>query len=122
MGTGTLEARTKAILSPRISGRLTEVSADQGDEVEAGRVMMRLDDSELKQQVEMAKVSIAAAKAALNRFEADKTLSLRGLKPATDLRVKTGQGFDELKLLFPGFCGVFFDQTRCAGLAGFECG
>jgi hypothetical protein len=49
-------------------------------------------------------------------------VSLRGLKPATDLRVKTGQGFDELKLLFPGFCGVFFDQTRCAGLAGFECG
>ena len=47
-------------------------------------------------------------------------LSLRGLKPATDLRVKTGQGFDELKLLFPGFSGVFFDQTRCAGLAGFE--
>lgn len=73
MGTGTLEARTKAILSPKISGRLIEVSADQGDKVEAGRVIMRLDDIELKQQVEMAKVSIAAAKAALNRFEADKT-------------------------------------------------
>lgn len=73
MGTGTLEARTKAILSPKISGRLIEVSADLGDEVDAGRVIMRLDDIELKQQVEMAKVSIAAAKAALNRFEADKT-------------------------------------------------
>ena len=73
MGTGTLEARTKAILSPKISGRLIEVSADQGDEVEVGRVIMRLDDIELKQQVEMAKVSISAAKAALNRFEADKT-------------------------------------------------
>jgi RND family efflux transporter MFP subunit len=72
MGTGTLEARTKAILSPKISGRLVEVSADQGDEIEAGRVIMRLDDIELKQQVEMAKVSISAAKAALNRFEADK--------------------------------------------------
>ena len=46
MGTGTLEARTKAILSPKISGRLVEVSADQGDEIEAGRVIMRLDDIE----------------------------------------------------------------------------
>lgn len=58
MGTGTLlERRTKAILSPKISGRLVEVSADQGDEVEAGRPVMRLDDSELKQQVDMEQFS-----------------------------------------------------------------
>jgi hypothetical protein len=38
------------------------------------------------------------------------------------LRGKTGQGFDELKLLFTVLSGVFFDQTRCAGFAGFECG
>jgi HlyD family secretion protein len=73
MGTGTLEARQKAIISPKISGRLLEVLADQGEEVEAGRLLFRLDDSELKQQVEMAQLSIAAAKAALDRFEADRT-------------------------------------------------
>lgn len=73
MGTGTLEARQKAIISPKISGRLLEVLTDQGEEVDAGQVLFRLDDSELKQQVEMAQLSIAAAKAATDRFEADKT-------------------------------------------------
>jgi hypothetical protein len=50
------------------------------------------------------------------------TVSLRGLKPASDLRVKTGQGFDEWVALFAGFSGGLFDLTRCAGLAGFGSG
>ena len=50
------------------------------------------------------------------------TLSLRGLKPASDLRVKTGQGFDEWDVLFAGFSGGLFGLSRCAGLAGFGSG
>lgn len=49
-------------------------------------------------------------------------LSLRGLKPATDLRVKTGQGLDGWVALFAGFSSGLFDRTRCAGLAGFGSG
>ncbi|HRA88680.1 MAG TPA: efflux RND transporter periplasmic adaptor subunit, partial [Planctomycetaceae bacterium] len=73
MGTGTLEARLKAIISSRISGRIVEVSADLGDKIATGDPLIRLDDGELKQQVEMAKVSVSAAKAALDRFQADKS-------------------------------------------------
>jgi hypothetical protein len=47
-------------------------------------------------------------------------VSLCGLKPASDLRVKTGQGFDERVALFAGFSIGSFDRTRCAGLAGFD--
>ena len=71
MGTGTLEAKQKAIISPKISGRLHEVRVDQGDTVQVGDILFQLDDTELKQQVEMANVGVAAAKAGLNRFEAD---------------------------------------------------
>ena len=83
MGTGTLEARRKATLSPRIAGRITEISADQGDQVEAGEPLIRLDDEELLQQVEVAKASIEAAAAAIGRFEAERSQAAAILKQAT---------------------------------------
>lgn len=71
MGTGTLEARVKATISPKISGRIVEVLVDQGDRVEAGQVLVRLDDSDLRQQVEVAESSLGAAQAAVERQAAD---------------------------------------------------
>ncbi len=82
MGTGTLEAKQKAIVSPKISGRLQEVRVDQGDTVQAGDVLFQLDDTELNQQVEMAKVGVTAAKAGLNRFEADQNQAQAVFKQA----------------------------------------
>lgn len=44
MGTGTLEARVKTTISPRIQERLAEVLVDQNDRVETGQLLARLDD------------------------------------------------------------------------------
>ena len=63
MGTGTLEARVKTTISPRIQERLAEVLVDQGDAVKAGQLLARLDDGELKMQVEVAEAARAAASA-----------------------------------------------------------
>ena len=71
MGTGTLEARVQTTMSSKISGRVSELLADQGDEVQEGQVLLRLDDSELKQQVEIARSALAAANASVERVEAD---------------------------------------------------
>ncbi len=71
MGTGTLEARVQAIVSSKISGRVSELLADQGDEVQEGQVLLRLDDSELKQQVEIARSALAASNASVERVEAE---------------------------------------------------
>lgn len=71
MGTGTLEARVSATISPKISGRIVEVLVDQGDRVTAGQVLFRLDDRDLKRQVEVAESAFAAAKAAVGRQEAE---------------------------------------------------
>ena len=71
MGTGTLEARLQTIVSSKIPGRIYEMLVDEGDEVKADQVLLRLDDSELSQQVEIARSSVAAATASVERVEAE---------------------------------------------------
>ena len=71
MGTGTLEARVQTTVSSKIAGRIVQLLADQGDRVAAGQVLVRLDDSELVQQVEIARSALAAAKATVERVETD---------------------------------------------------
>lgn len=73
MGTGTLEARVKASISPKIAGLLTQVLVDQGDRVKKGQLLATLDDRDLLAQVEVYKAEIAAVKAALERSAADIT-------------------------------------------------
>ena len=63
MGTGTLEARVKTTISPRIQERLAEVLVDQGDTVKAGQLLARLDDAESKMQVDIAEAALAGGEA-----------------------------------------------------------
>jgi RND family efflux transporter MFP subunit len=71
MGTGTLEARVKTTISPRIQERLVEMLVDQGDGVIAGQLLARLDDGELKRQVEVSEAALASAKATADRVRVD---------------------------------------------------
>jgi HlyD family secretion protein len=71
MGTGTLEARVKTTISPRIQERLAEILVDQGDRVIAGQLLARLDDGELKRQVEVSESALASAKATADRVRVD---------------------------------------------------
>jgi HlyD family secretion protein len=71
MGTGTLEARVKTTISPRIQERLAEVFVDQGDAVKSGQLLARLDDAELKQQVAIAEAALVSARATVERVRAD---------------------------------------------------
>lgn len=71
MGTGTLEARISTTISPKIAGRIGQTLADQGDRVESGQLLVRLDDDELQQQVEIARANLEAAQAAIQRLNAD---------------------------------------------------
>jgi HlyD family secretion protein len=76
MGTGTLEARVKSTISPKISGRIVAILADQGDQVKAGQPLVRLDEEELKQQAEIAEAGVATARAAIERLKVDKQSAL----------------------------------------------
>jgi HlyD family secretion protein len=75
MGTGTLEAKVQTVVSTKIPGRILEVLVDQGDVVRSGQPLLRLDDSEFRQQVEIARSSLDAARATVERMQADASRS-----------------------------------------------
>ncbi len=73
LGTGTLEARVQTVISSKIAGRIERIMADQGERVTKAQVLLRLDDSELKQQVEIARSALSAARVSVERVQADQT-------------------------------------------------
>jgi RND family efflux transporter MFP subunit len=83
MGTGTLEAHFKSTISPRISGRIREALVDMGDSVTAGELLVRLDDVDMKPQVEIAQASVVVSQAALDRLQADRGQALAVLEQTT---------------------------------------
>jgi RND family efflux transporter MFP subunit len=82
MGTGTLEARLKSTISPKIAGRIEQILVDQGDRIKAGQLLFSLDDAELQQQVEIAQAALSSSQAALRRLEADQVQAAAVLEQA----------------------------------------
>ena len=82
MGTGTLEARVSTTISPKIAGRISSVTIDQGERVKAGDLLVQLDAEELEQQVEIARAQVDVSKAAVIRLEADKARATASLEQA----------------------------------------
>jgi RND family efflux transporter MFP subunit len=70
-GTGTLEARRSAIISPRTTGRLDKIHVDQGDRVQAGQLLVELDHNEAQRRLDAANASHALAAATLVRIRTD---------------------------------------------------
>jgi HlyD family secretion protein len=95
MGTGTLEARVRASISPKISGLLVQVLVDQNDRVAKDQRLAILDDRDLRQQVEMAKAELAAAKASIDLAEAEITRTRA-------MAVQARSNFERISLLWKG--------------------
>jgi len=64
---GNIEA-TEVAISFKIPGRLMERRFDEGQWVEKGEVIARLDDTDLKHQVNLARANLAAAQARLKEL------------------------------------------------------
>mgnify|MGYP005853809253 CR=1 FL=1 len=70
-GSGTLTTRIATVLGPKIAGRMEEVKVDQGDRVEKGQVVARLDELELRSQVTIAEAEVETAQSSLVRLAAE---------------------------------------------------
>ncbi|MDI6784383.1 MAG: efflux RND transporter periplasmic adaptor subunit, partial [bacterium] len=63
-GNGTIEA-TEVDISARIAGKIVELNVAEGDNVEKGKLIAKLDDTELTAAVAQAKAVVGTAKANL---------------------------------------------------------
>ena len=70
-GTGTLEGKTRLAVSPRETGAIQKLYADQGDMVKAGTLLVEMDADDILQQKRVAKAELAVAQAALQRIDAE---------------------------------------------------
>lgn len=76
-GVGTVEAKVVVQLAAKITGRIVNLSVDQGDTVRTGQALVHLENAELSAEVERAaanldraKLAVAAQQAALLRAQA----------------------------------------------------
>ena len=70
-GTGTLEGKTRLAVSPRETGAIRKLYADQGDSVKAGTLLVEMDCEDVLQQQKVAVAELTVARAALQRIEAE---------------------------------------------------
>jgi RND family efflux transporter MFP subunit len=68
--TGYVTARRQATVSAQITGTLTEVLIEEGDRVQKGQVLARLDDSAYKASLMASQAQAAAAHALVNQLQA----------------------------------------------------
>lgn len=62
---GYVTARREATVSSKVTGKVTEVLIEEGMKVTNGQIVARLDDSNVKADLEVAQAQLASAKAAV---------------------------------------------------------
>ena len=67
--TGYVTARRRATVSTQITGTLTQVLIEEGERVEAGQVIARLDDSGLRAALDAARANVDMARAQASQAE-----------------------------------------------------
>ncbi|MFZ5951514.1 MAG: efflux RND transporter periplasmic adaptor subunit [Candidatus Rifleibacteriota bacterium] len=97
---GSLIARSKFSVLPKISGRIRRLLADIGDEITNGQVIAELEDEELQLEVKQAQADIEIANANFNesaslleiaKKELERTETMRKQKVSSDVDLEKAQ-------------------------------
>lgn len=83
--TGYVTARRQATVSAQITGTLSEVLIEEGEHVEEGQVLARLDDTAQQASLAQAKAQAAQFRAQVGQFEAQLNQARRDLVRVQDL-------------------------------------
>jgi RND family efflux transporter MFP subunit len=83
--TGYVTARRQATVSAQITGKLSEVLIEEGDHVQAGQVLGRLDDTSQRAALAQAEAQFHSAQALLVQFQAQLAQDQRDVRRAEDL-------------------------------------
>lgn len=82
---GYVTARRQATVSAKVTGKVVEILVEEGMKVEAGRVLARLDSSNVEKSLNLARAQAAAAAKTLNETQANLEQAERELKRITQL-------------------------------------
>ncbi|MGE4125228.1 MAG: efflux RND transporter periplasmic adaptor subunit [Pusillimonas sp.] len=88
---GTMRSENAVMLRPEVTGRISEIAFTEGQPVKQGQVLLRLDDSVVKAQLQQAQANLGLANSQYRRSE---TLTQQGFisKQARD------ESFSQLKV------------------------
>jgi RND family efflux transporter MFP subunit len=67
---GYVTARRQATVSAKVTGKVTEVLIEEGQRVEEGAVLARLDDTDAQAQLSLSRAELAAARSAVGEIRA----------------------------------------------------
>jgi RND family efflux transporter MFP subunit len=117
---GYVVARRLATVASKSIGRVNEVLIEEGQKVEAGQIVARLDDSNIKASVEQARAALAQAEASLEAAR----VALADAKPIFDRneqQIKAGvisaQQFDQARATYNAAKTDFDVRTRAVDSA-----
>ncbi len=79
VASGYVTARRQATVSSDITGRIMEILNEEGDEVEEGQILAKLDDARARIDLELAKARVRSAQAGIKAIEAQLTEARRVL-------------------------------------------
>jgi HlyD family secretion protein len=97
---GYVVARRAANCGAKVTGRVVELSFEEGVRVKEGDVLARLDDSDALTSLNLAKAQLAVARSAIEQIKVQSDLAERTLVRETALaqtKVETDLGFDQAK-------------------------
>jgi len=80
---GYVVAHHKIAVGAKVMGRVKWIGVEKGDKVQQGQVLVRLEDSEFRAQVNQARANVAAAQARLDQLRA-------GSRPQEKLKDRAG--------------------------------
>ena len=101
--TGTLTARSRVVVAPKISGRLNRLRVDIGDAVSSGQLLAVLEDDEYRQQALQAEADLRVAKANHDEARSSLVMAERNLERARALHQSGIQSDAQLDQVISAF-------------------
>ncbi len=85
---GYVTARRQATVSSKVTGRVAEVRIEEGQRVEEGEVLARLDPVDAQSQLDQSQTQLAAVRAQLTEYKIQVVKAERDLKRQQDLSAR----------------------------------
>jgi RND family efflux transporter MFP subunit len=117
---GYVTARRAATVSSKITGKVIEVLVEEGTKVHDGQVLARLDDTNVKASLQMARAQLASAKALMAETRVRLKEAAQELQRQTDLtkgQVATKADFDHAEAAALAFQARLEQQQADADVA-----